>query len=152
MRYQAIASVLILAVFSAGAVLASDIYRWVDDEGNIHFGDRPDGEQAERLEIESRPTDPARVQAMNEALTVERYKAQEAKSVAAAEQSTAAELRAEADERAMKCTTYKAQLEAYTNNRRLFRESADGERAYLTDAEIDATREGAAKKVAEFCS
>jgi len=152
MRYQLIAVGLMLALMAAGAALASEIYKWVDDEGNVHYGDRPVGEQVELLEIESRPTDPARIQAMNQARAADRARATEAKAAAALEQPTATELREDADERARKCTVYKAQLEAYTNNRRLYNQTADGEREYLSDDEVRATRERAAQQVEEFCS
>lgn len=152
MRYQVIAVGLMLALMSAGAALASDIYKWVDDDGNVHYGDRPAGEPVERLAIESRPTDPERIQAMNQARAADRSDLAKAKTAAALEQPTAAELRDEADERAMKCITYKAQLEAYTNNRRLYHQRADGEREYLSDDEVKTTRERAAQQVEEFCS
>jgi len=152
MRYQLIAVGLMLALMGASAAPAGEIYKWVDDEGNVHYGDRPVGEQVERLEIESRPTDPARIQAMNQARAADRAKAADAKAAAALEQPTATELREKADERTMKCTTYKAQLEAYINNRRLYHQTADGEREYLSDDEIKATRERAAQQVEEFCS
>jgi len=152
MRYPIIVVGLMLALLGAGGALASEIYKWVDDEGNVHYGDRPVGEPVERLEIESRPTDPARIQAMNQARAADRAKAADAKAAAALEQPTTMEVREEADERARKCTAYKAQLEAYTNNRRLYHESADGEREYLSDEEIKATRERAAQQVEEFCS
>jgi len=152
MRYQAIAAGLMLILIGTGAALASDIYKWVDEEGNPHFGDVPAGEQAERLDIESRPTDPARIQAMNEARAVDRAETVQAKAAAELERPSAAELQEEADERANKCAAYKIQLESYTNNRRLYKASADGEREYLSDDEIAATRELAAQRVDEFCS
>lgn len=58
MRNHAIAIGLVLALLGAVAVQATEIYKWVDEEGNVHFGDRHEGEEVERLTIESRPTDP----------------------------------------------------------------------------------------------
>jgi hypothetical protein len=66
-------------------------------------------------------------------------------------QPSAEERQAESEERAKKCTAYQAQLESYMNNRRLYRMGADGEREYLSDAEIDQTRQLAAQRVSEFC-
>ena len=152
MRHYAIAIGFILALLVSGATYSSEIYKWVDDEGNVHFGDRPDGVQPERLDIESRPTDPARVQAMNQARATERAKSETAKAQAAAEQPTAEEVKKEADERTAKCTAYQAQLQSYTNNRRLYRMDADGEREYLSDDEVDQTRQVTAQRVEEFCN
>jgi len=152
MRYPVIAVGLMVALTCAGAALAGDIYKWVDENGNVNFGDRPAGAYSERLDIESRPTDPARIHAMNQARAADRAQAAEAKAAAELEAPSAAELRDEADERAMKCTAYETQLESYVNNRRLYRLTTDGEREYLSDDEITSTRERAAQQVEEFCS
>jgi glutaredoxin len=34
-------STLLLALLSAGTVLAQSTYRWVDQDGKVHYGDRP---------------------------------------------------------------------------------------------------------------
>jgi len=61
---------IVMTVFAAAFVLmASDaiaedsVYRWVDDKGVVHFGDRPvDAANAEKIEIQStEPTSPAPV-------------------------------------------------------------------------------------------
>ncbi|MCH8336035.1 MAG: DUF4124 domain-containing protein, partial [Proteobacteria bacterium] len=66
-RYQAIAVALMLAVTAAGTAVAGDIFKWTDEEGNLHFEDRPAGDEPERLAIQSKPTDPARIQARMQA-------------------------------------------------------------------------------------
>jgi hypothetical protein len=152
MRLHASTIGLILALLCASTAPASDIYKWVDAEGNVHYGDRPLGDNPEILDIESRPTDPARVQAMATARSVQRAESEEAEAAEAAEQPTAEEKRAQAAERATQCAAAQLELETYMNNRRLYRQTADGEREYLSDAEITATRENAVRKVDEFCS
>ena len=152
MHYRAIVLGLMLAVSGAATALAADIYTWTDAEGLVHFGDIPGGEHPVRLDINSRPTDPARVQAITHALAQQRIKVAESKAAAALEGPSAQELRAEADDRARKCSAYKANLETFLINRRLYNEGPDGEREYLSDAEITAARELTAKQVTEFCS
>ena len=47
----------------ASGVLASEIYRYTDEDGNVHFTDRPTGQGDEqRVAIDSQPTDSAAVQ------------------------------------------------------------------------------------------
>jgi hypothetical protein len=54
MRYLAIAVALMLAVTTAGTAVAGDIFKWTDEEGNVHFGDRPDGgEGTEKVAIDT---------------------------------------------------------------------------------------------------
>lgn len=38
--------VLLLAALILPSVLAAEVYRWVDDQGNVHFGDRPPADRA----------------------------------------------------------------------------------------------------------
>ena len=67
MKTQVIAAAATLALAASGAALAGDIYKWVDAEGNVHYGDRPAGAQSERMAIDSKPTDEARVAAQTQA-------------------------------------------------------------------------------------
>jgi hypothetical protein len=152
MRYQAIVVGLVLAATGTGLALANDIYKWTDEAGNVHYADIPSGDFPERVDIESRPTDPDRVQAMMRAMNDRRIKAAATKAAAASELPTDEEVRATAAERAEKCTAYKANLETYLVNRRLYNEGPGGERDYLDNDEITAARELAAKRVTEYCS
>ena len=150
MRYQVIATTLMLAM--AGTAIAGDIYKWTDEEGNVHFGDKPLGEQPERLAIQSRPTDPAKIQAMAQARAQAATKAAEEAAAAEPEGPSEEELQAQANERAQKCTTYRAQLQKYVTSRRLYREDENGERVYLDENEMQAAREQVESRVEEYCS
>ncbi len=68
LRKNAIAFAMMLAVSSAGMVFAGDIYKWTDEDGNVHYGDRPTSEVSEEpLAVSSGFTDPSKVQARYEA-------------------------------------------------------------------------------------
>ncbi len=41
-------SLLLLGLFTAGTVLAQSTYRWVDQDGKVHYGDRPPPPKAAR--------------------------------------------------------------------------------------------------------
>ncbi len=152
MRYQAIAVALMLAVTAAGTALAGDIYKWTDEEGNVYFGDHPGGEEPERLEIESRPTDPARIRAMARARAELMAMAADEKAAAKAKAPSLEEIQAKADERAQKCSTYTEKLQMYMTSRRVYREDESGERVYLNEEEMLANRERFETQVQEFCS
>ena len=154
MRYQAIAHVLLLALIAAGTATAGEIYKWTDEEGNVHFGDRPDGEEPEKVAIQSRSTDPARVQASVQARAAATARSAEEEAAAAAAQQgpTREELQAQADEKAEKCNTYRARLQKYVTSRRLFREDENGERVYLDESETQAAREKVENQVQKYCS
>lgn len=149
----ACATLLAGVILAAGAAVAGDIYKWTDDDGTVHYGDRPTGEGAEeQLDIASRPTDPQRigeiVQARNEALNARK----EAEAEQAAKEPTPEELRAKAKDRAEKCTMYKGRLEKFVTSRRLYRHDENGERVYLDEDETLAARARVQEQVEEYCS
>lgn len=152
MRYPAIVVGLILVLAGVGLAPAADIYMWTDEDGQVHFGDIPGGKYPIRLAIESRPTDRARIRAIIQARTEASIRAEEAKVAAALDGPSAEALKAQAEERTRRCTAYKVNLETYLTNRRLYNMSPDGEREYLSEDEIAAARERAAKQVTEFSS
>ena len=61
MKKQIIAATAsLLALTATSVVFASDIYKWTDEDGNVHYGDKPMvSDQPERVAIDSAPTDPA---------------------------------------------------------------------------------------------
>ena len=146
------AGILLLASFMMATAAAAEIYKWVDAEGNVQYGDRPSGADSEvQLQIASRPTDPERIQAQTTARLEQQASAREA-AAAVPQGPSEEELRAEAAERAEKCTMYRARLEKFVQSRRLYREDANGERVYLDEAETQAARENVQHQVEEYCS
>ncbi len=140
-----------LATAFCGSALASDIYRWTDENGNVHYGDRPTGAETEqRVAIASRRTDNAAVQAAYNT----RYGEPKNGSAASEEEDkpmTRAERRAKAEERAATCQRYRDRLETLVTSRRLYREDENGERVYLDDAESQDARTKAEELVEQYC-
>ena len=146
---------LLLAGFGLAALAASasEIYKWTDAEGNVHFGDRPSGAATEeRVAINSKPTDPDRVSAIVQARADARATRAEADAAARAAEPTAEELRAAAAERKEKCNTYKERLQKFVTSRRLYRQDENGERVYLNEEETLAARARVQEQVLEYCS
>jgi len=132
-RKSAIAFVMMLAVSSAGMAFASDIYKWTDEHGNIHFGDHTTrGASKEPLAIGSM------IQA--KAAVIERAG------------PTPEELRAQALEREEKCVAYKARLRELLISRRLYKQDENGVSVYLDEDEIFAERERVQDQALEYCN
>ena len=153
MRNRAIAIVTttLLTLFVAGSALAGEIYKWTDAEGNVHYGDIPVGAQSERLSITSKPTNDTRVQATTQARVDARAKERQKAANLPAGPSPE-ELRAEAAQRAEQCTANRAQLQKFLTSRRIYRMDDNGERVYMDEAEMLATRERAENQVEEYCN
>jgi hypothetical protein len=142
--------VMTLAITAAGSVFADQVYKWTDDEGNVYYSDTPVA-NAQRVAIDSRPTDPK--QAPGETRTRADAQAQEAEdAVSAPQEPTQEELQAEARERAENCTKYKERQLQFAQSRRIYRMDEDGERVYYDEEEMAATRARVAEQVNEYCN
>ncbi len=137
----------------AGAASASDIYKHVDADGNISYGDRPSGAPAEqRVNVVSRATTSAQVQAsVDRTLALEeqselRREEREAKKAAQREQAQAAA------DRASKCSDYRQKMLRYSESRRLYRVDENGERVFLDDSEREKETQHMQGLINEFCS
>jgi hypothetical protein len=150
MKIKTFGAVTLALTLAASTLLASEIYKWTDENGNVHYSDLPT-EDAQRVAIRSRPTDPSRVQAEVQARAD--MQAQRAEAEANAPQGpTEEELRAEAQDRADKCQMYKERQIQFTQNRRIYRMDDDGERVYYNEEEMAAARARVADLVNEYCN
>ncbi|MDH3338475.1 MAG: DUF4124 domain-containing protein, partial [Gammaproteobacteria bacterium] len=101
------------ALITSGTAVASEIYKWTDADGNVHYEDRPTfGAQIERLAIASKKTDNSAVQARLEANREARATAEQVASEAPPEMSRE-EIRAEQEKRKERCQMYRARLESF---------------------------------------
>jgi hypothetical protein len=149
MRIKTTVIALALSIVATGTLLASEIYKWTDPEGNVHFSDIPTM-GSEHLSIRSRPTDPARIQAQAQSRTDDRT--QKAKEQANAPQGpTSEELREEKRDREEKCNKYRARQTQFTQNRRIYR-MENGERVYYDEQEMQAARSGLDEQVQKYCN
>jgi hypothetical protein len=131
----------------SGLLLAGVVYKWVDADGKIHYGDRPpDGVHAVVVEMvgtrdpRTEPTPPA---ATPDSKTAAPAQASAPKKIsdeeAAANQQ---KLCADAQDR------YKKLLEG----RHLYKQGDDGQRQYMTSDQIDAERASAKQEVDTVCN
>jgi len=155
MRKATTLLVMTIGLATAIAAGASEIYKWTDAEGNVHYGDRPAGEYAnstERLFIVSRPTDPGQVQAMIDARHERQAAATEAHEKRAEEEKSYSQKKAEAADRAKQCESARASLQKYVQSRRLYRLDDNGERVYLDEQQTQEARDRMQAQVEEYCS
>ncbi len=120
-------------------VSAAGVYKWTDQNGVVHFGDRqPVGQKSESIDIhtgtpkagaEARKSPIERVKAMNEQ-----------KAHTAEEQKVNAVKEAQQKQREANCKTAKDNLGILATNGRI-RVQENGEWRYLTQEEIDQKRQ-----------
>ena len=146
-------SCAVMALTIAGGAMANEIYKWTDEDGTVHYEDRPTGAaNEERLAITYGRTDSSAVQkrvlARVDAMTAR----DEARSVAAAAEQEAADNAAVEADKAQRCDGARSRLESYLQSRRLYRTDESGERVYLDDSQTQEARQKAEDQVTEFCS
>jgi len=120
------------------AANGASVYKWTDENGVTHFGDRePTGKASEKVSVrtgtsstgQSRPTPQERVEELESRLSEE--SAREAES--AAEE-------ARRKQRAANCDTARSNLAIMDRNSRI-RIEEDGEQRYLSPEEIEEQRQ-----------
>jgi hypothetical protein len=135
----------------------ADVYKWVDTQGHVHYSDLPPPGDAKLLSVESgagthrgeRPPAPAPTAAPPPAPVPIPLPPGTPKEMARLKQSVDTDV---ASTRAAQCKAAQERYQGYVNSRRIFREGANKERVYLSDAEADAERVNARREVEELCA
>lgn len=154
MRTTAIqCSVGLLLTAVTSLVLADTVYRAVDSDGQPIYADRPLEGYHEAFELDIRHSSSAAIRQQQAASA-------DARKIAGIRESQDEQIANEAAEadaaiaaqNAANCAAAKERAARYNNNRKLYKPLPNGEREYLSDAELDAVRAEAADTVAEWCS
>lgn len=154
---------LLLAGLAAMAT-AETVYKWVDSAGQVHYTDLPPRQgDAKILSVYQResgmaeegesdngdysddggesPSSPT--SQSGEPTTPEPPVSEEAMASAEADAAKA---------KVEQCKAAQDRYQRYIDSRRLFRETADGKREYLTDQQLTEARARAKQAVTDYCS
>jgi hypothetical protein len=141
-------SVTTLAVMQAHA----DVYKDVDANGNVKYTDKPETLPAELINVRTQKTDVVAMQERQEAEMKRMQESNAARQQTAsrnADNKAATELTAK--DKAERCTKARERYESYMTSQRLYEAQKNGERRYLTDAELNAARTNAKTAMDELC-
>ncbi|HEX4985763.1 MAG TPA: DUF4124 domain-containing protein [Burkholderiales bacterium] len=140
------------ACFVCGA--GAQTYKWTDAEGKVHYSDQPPpGNAKQETTISPRRKPSASAPAASKPKT---YREQEAefrqRQVEAAEKDAAAKKKAdEAAEKKRNCEQARNQVATLQAGGRIARTSENGEREYLSDAQIAEEIERGKKSIDAWC-
>lgn len=163
-RIQVIVAAFLMAGLTAVAA-AETVYKWVDSAGQVHYTDLPPRQAGARIlgvyqqeagvveegesdggdyddEGNDAPSGGSMAQS-NEPTTAEPPVSDEAMAAAEADVAKA---------KVEKCKAAQDRYQRYVESRRLFRETPDGKRQYLTDQELSEARARARQAVSDYCS
>lgn len=154
---------LVIALALAGlasVAAAATVYKWMDAEGQVHYTDRPPraGDAKiiavyEKGSLEDEGGGDAAATAGDESPPAdETASAAQDEEQAAASQAQVNAVNADvAKARAENCKKATERYNSYVTSQRLFRTGPDGQRQYLTDAELSLARVSAKKDMDLFC-
>ena len=139
-----------LLMLAAGVASGAEVYRSVDANGNVIYSDRPSGDDAETIFIDTAIATPAPSAAADSA--PDEDQGQMSADVADPETApdpgpTEAELAAQREEN---CAVARDRNERYMIAHRIYRGDEEN-REYLTDDELTAIRAESAADVEEWC-
>ena len=144
-----IAALLALMAVSLGA--SADVYKWVDAQGRLHYSDMP-VEGAERVAVASRRSDPSAISQRTGAESATRAQADQQANQQRREQTTQQAVDKDLEKtRETQCKDAKEQYRVAIESQKLYRVGKDGERQYLTSAEIDTARMNARRTMDDAC-
>jgi len=147
-------TLIILMLAGLATVAAADtVYKWVDGSGQVHYTDLPPDQPGAKLLgvfereiiLQNDGEDAAN------GAEPEVYDSGPALEEEATAEAAAAVQRDLDAVRSDQCKQAQERYKTYIESRRLYRETADGKREYLTDAELSAARIEAKKDVDQFC-
>jgi len=131
--------------FSAAS---AEIYKWIDEEGQVHYGDKPVGDASEQIKLRAEPTADGNAEARHAKRDrlLEIFEEQRSER-----QALAAKQRAEREERRQRCEEAKRQQQKYETASAIFEKDDDGNRRILSDEEHAMVRRVSAEEVQRWC-
>jgi len=136
---------------SAG-IASADVYKFTDANGNVLYTDKPSTLPAERLNVQSHKTDTVAAQTRAQAELSSMQTTDQARQQAGQQQADKkAADEVSAKDKADRCVKARERYDNYMNSQRLYEKGADGERRYLTDAELTSARTSAKASMDELC-
>jgi hypothetical protein len=124
----------------------ADIWKWVDEYGNVHYSDNPGRNSAAGIELVRQTSGNQSASSSTDGHTI----ANQGREI---DPNVSDDERQERDRaEAYYCKQAKNIHDSYTRAPRLYRTGADGQREYLSDEEAAAILADAEAKVAEWCN
>ena len=143
---------LFVALVAWSGMAGAVVYKWLDGQGKVHYGDRPpDGVHAEVVvNLGSRTSQYAPVRTSvattPPAAALQNPPPQDDSAV---KKAVAADV---AESQAKECVEAQERYRRLIEGRRLFKTGNDGQRQYLTTEEIDAQRLEAKRDIDSICN
>lgn len=139
---------LLVCWFIVSPALAGEIYKWTDENGKVHFGDRPAGENAEKVVVQPAPQSSYDAKQRQERKQKRLRVIEEERQIKREEMAKAEE---ERKERQYKCRVARNEVSDLRQGGLMYELDENGKRHYLSDADVGKRIDQWRKEVDRWC-
>ena len=141
MRYS-----IFLMLLASMSLNAGSIHKWVDDEGNVHYGDSPPAKvKTEGVRVQSAPSNPGK--ALPRLSTKSTAENKDTSSTG----SPTGDAEVPEDQAKIACDNAREDLRIINSSSRIKLRNTDGSTRYMTTEEIEERKTQAEADVERFC-
>ncbi len=132
-----------LVALVSSSLYAGEIRKWIDEDGNVHYGDAPPSSvSSQSVRVIGAPSNPGK--------PLPRLSTSESAPETASNDSSSSKV--PEDQAKLACDQARGDLQVINTSSRIRLKNADGTSRYMTTGEIESRRESSEKDIAEFCS
>jgi len=131
MEYRFLTALFLTLLFISP--LQAEVYRWTDEQGRVHFSDRPTGESAQEIELReaSPPSGPSHQNLPEDRKEMRTRMLEVFEQERAEKREAAAKRKQERKERKRKCLDARVRYDNYSNAGSIYEYTESGERKYF---------------------
>ena len=144
-------TLVFLTIIFASSLSHAEIYRWTDENGKVHFSDKPAGNKVEKLNIKEKPTLPDARQSREDRKRKTQQYLRARKEERAEIEKQEKEKKRLAQEKKDKCGEAKYEYREIIEAGAVYFRNKDGTRDYLGEDRRAAEELRAKKEVKKWC-
>lgn len=145
-------NLLLLLVFMMPLVVYAGVYKWVDENGKVHYGDQPKTSQpAVEMKVDDAAPTPSY---SDDELSREEKRERLLQSMEedrADKQEMREKKKAEKERNRQKCNRYRDQMRHYERASSLYKLDKDGNRVYMSDGERARATKNLQSNIKKYC-
>ena len=148
MRYVASAILLVLSCASSAGV-----YKWIDEQGNVHYSDRPTTTQSS-VEMDVEHSTSVSTGREQERLSRQEKRERLLQSMAEdrlEKQEQREKQRTKRQQNREKCNHYRDQMRHYKRANSLYKLDKDGNRVYVSDSDRAKATQNLQRRIKKYC-
>lgn len=140
---------IILIFFLCPAAHAAGVYKWVDEQGKVHYGDRPGNNNASKIAVPSSP--PPSDKSLSERNAKRDKLLQTMADERKLKEEDASKAKQQSEERKQRCIEAQDKVKRYERARYIYKPTEGGQEIIFSEEERQKATVEAKKAVEEWC-